>query len=43
VRLAVLLPHQPNPNGLILLQSAGIEAIWQYGAGFRDSDNGTLV
>jgi hypothetical protein len=27
VRLAVLLRHQPNPDGLILLQSADIEAI----------------
>ena len=43
VRLAVLLPHQPNPDGLTLLKSAGIEAIWPYGAGFRDSDNGAFV
>jgi len=33
-RLAVLLPHQPNPDGLALLQSAGIEAIWPHGKGF---------
>jgi hypothetical protein len=25
------------------LQSAGIEAIWPYGAGFRDSGTGTFV
>ena len=43
VRLAVLLPHQPNPDGLALLQSAGIEGIWPHGAGFRDSANGTFV
>ena len=27
VHLAVLLPHQPGPDGLALLQSASIEAI----------------
>jgi hypothetical protein len=43
VRLAVLLPHQPSPDGLDLLQSAGIEAIWPHGTGFRDSANGTLI
>ena len=43
VRLAVLLPHQPNPDGLALLQSAGIEAIWPHGAGFRDSAKGAFV
>jgi hypothetical protein len=43
VRLAVLLPYQPNPDGLALLQSAGIEGIWPHGAGFRDSANGTFV
>lgn len=43
VRLAVLLSHQPSPDGLALLQSAGIEAIWLHGAGFRDSANGTFV
>jgi hypothetical protein len=43
VVLAVLLPLQPNRDGLTLLQSAGIEAIWPHGAGFRDSANGTFV
>jgi hypothetical protein len=43
VRLAVLLPHQPSPDGLTLLQSAGIEAIWPHGTGFRDSANSTFV
>lgn len=43
VRLAVLLPHHPSPDGLALLQSAGIEAIWPHGTGFRDSANGTFV
>ena len=43
VRLAVLLPHPPNRDGLTLLQSAGIEAIWSHGAGFRDSANGAFV
>jgi hypothetical protein len=27
MRLAVLLPHEPNPDGLTLLRSAGMEAI----------------
>jgi hypothetical protein len=43
VRLAVLLPHPPNHDGLDLLRSAGIEAIWPRGSGFRDSANGTLT
>jgi hypothetical protein len=43
VHLAVLLPHQPGPDGLALLQSIGIEAIWPHGTGFRDSANGTFV
>lgn len=43
VRLAVLLPHQPSSGGLALLQSAGIEAIWEHGAEFRDSANGAFV
>lgn len=43
VRLAVLLPHKPSPDGLALLQSAGIEAIWRYGEGFRDSANGAFA
>jgi len=43
VRLAVLLPHQPSPDALALLQSACIEAIWPHGTGFRDSANGIFV
>jgi hypothetical protein len=43
VRLAVLLSHPPGRDELALLQSAGIEAIWEYGAGFRDSAKGTFV
>jgi hypothetical protein len=43
VNLAVLLPVQPGPDGLSLLQSAGIEAIWPCGQGFRDSANGAFV
>jgi hypothetical protein len=43
VRLAVPLPHQPNRDGLTLLQSAGIEAIWLHGARFRDSANSAFV
>jgi hypothetical protein len=39
----VLLPHQPNRDGLTLLQSADIEAIWPHGAGFRESANGMFV
>jgi hypothetical protein len=43
VHLAVLLPHKPRPDGLALLQSANIEAIWPHGARFRDSANGAFV
>jgi len=43
VSLAVLLPHQPSPDGLALLQSAGIDAIWPHGEGFQDSANGTFT
>jgi len=43
VRLAVLLPHQPSPDGLALLQSTGIDAIWPHGTGFRDSAKGAFV
>ncbi len=43
VHLAVLLPHQPRPDGLALLQSADIEALWPHGTGFRDSADGTFV
>ena len=43
VRLAVLLPYRPNADGLALLRSAGIEAVWPHGTGFRDSASGALV
>lgn len=43
VSLAVLLPYQPNPDGLALLRSAGIEAVWPHGPGFRDSARGAFV
>lgn len=43
VHLAVLLPCKPDSDGLALLQSAGIEAIWPDGIGFRDSANGSFV
>jgi len=43
VHLAVPLPYEPNAERLDLLPSAGIEAIWPYRAGFRDSGNGTFV
>jgi hypothetical protein len=43
VLLAVLLPYRPNADGLALLRSAGIEAIWPHGPAFRDSARGTFV
>lgn len=43
VRLAVLFPYQPNADRLALLRSAGIEAIWPHGPGFRDSAHGAFV
>ena len=43
VRLAVLLPYRPNADGLALLRSAGIEAVWPHGPGFRDSARGAFV
>jgi hypothetical protein len=43
ILLAVLLPYQPNEDRLNLLRSAGIEAIWPHGTGFRDSANGAFV
>lgn len=43
VRLAVLLPYQPIPERMDLLRSAGIEAIWPHGSGFRDSVHGALT
>jgi hypothetical protein len=43
IRLAVLLPYQPKAERLDLLRSAGIEAIWRYGAGFRDSADSEFV
>jgi len=43
VQLAVLLPYRPNADGLALLRSAEIEAIWPHGSGFRDTANGAFV
>ena len=43
IRLAVLLPHQPEAERLDLLQSAGIEALWPDGTGFLDSADGAFV
>jgi hypothetical protein len=43
VRLAVLLPYEPNPERLDLLRSAGIEAVWPHGPGFRDSAGGAFT
>jgi hypothetical protein len=42
-QLAVLLPYRPNLDGLDLLHSAGIEAVWPHGSGFRDSASGAFV
>ncbi len=41
--LAVLLPYAPTAERLDLLRSAGIEAIWPFGTGFRDSVTGRFV
>jgi hypothetical protein len=43
VHLAVLLPYPPNAERLDLLRSAGIEAVWRHGSGFRDSARGAFV
>jgi hypothetical protein len=43
VRLAVLLPHPPKKERLDLLRSAGIEAVWRHGPGFRDSAHGAFI
>ena len=43
ISLAVLLPYQPAVERLNLLRSAGIEALWPHGDGFRDSAHGTFV
>jgi hypothetical protein len=43
VHLAVLLPYKPTPERLDLLHSAGIEAVWPYGAGFSDSAHGEFT
>ena len=44
VSLAALLPRQPNPDWLAVMQSAGIEAIWpRMEHDFRDSANATFV
>lgn len=42
-RLAVLLPRRPTDDRLVLLRSAGIEAVWPRGAGFSDSAHRTFV
>jgi hypothetical protein len=42
VRLAVLLPYQPNER-LDLLSSTGIEAVWPFGPGFRDSAHSSFI
>jgi hypothetical protein len=41
--LAVLLPYPPAAERLDLLRSAGIEALWPFGSGFRDSAMGRFV
>jgi len=41
--LAVLLSDKPKAERLDLLRSAGIEALWPYGNGFRDSAHGALI
>jgi hypothetical protein len=43
VLLAVLLPYKPTAERLDLLRSAGIEALWPHGTGFRDSAHGAFV
>jgi hypothetical protein len=43
VRLAVLLPYEPREERLDLLRSAGIEALWPHGPGFRDSADDAFV
>lgn len=43
LQLAVLLPYEPNAERLDLLRSAGIEAVWPYGPGFRDSGHGAFI
>jgi hypothetical protein len=43
VNLAVLLPYAPRPERLNLLRSADIQAIWPYGAIFRDSARGVFT
>jgi hypothetical protein len=43
IRLAVLLPYPPKAERLDLLQSAGIEALWPHGPGFRDSAGGVFT
>jgi hypothetical protein len=40
---AVLLPEEPRPDLLALLESQNIAAIWQTERGFADSQNGALV
>ena len=33
----------PNADGLKLLRSSGIEAVWSHGSGFRDPAHGAFV
>jgi transposase-like protein len=42
-QLAVLLPHEPSPEVLDLLDAMGIAAIWPSQEGFRDSVSGALT
>ena len=41
--LAVLLPGPPSDDGLALLRSANIHAIWPHGPEFRDSSDGAFT
>jgi hypothetical protein len=41
--LAILLPREPRPDLIDLLQSQGIELIYPAGDGFKDSVGGALV
>jgi hypothetical protein len=43
VQLAVLLPYPPTAERLDLLRSAGVEAVWPHGSGFRDSAQGAFI
>ena len=43
IQLAVLLHNEPTGDRLDLLRSAGVEAIWEHGPGFRDSAGGAFT